>query len=370
MADLDLTKTSVSDYSNLEVYSIPPQAVDSPSGQNETEWTNAKWTTYWGWFNQNPKVKNAILMKAMWNVGKGWEADTLTKSILEMIRGWGKDTFKNILFNLEVTRRIGGDAYAEIITHNGKTLKEGGKLVNLKPLNPGMMKHIINEKGIIIRYEKVDSSGKKTEIKFKPEEIFHICNNRIADQTHGISDLEVLEKVILADSKSFEDMKKVCEFQAKPFILWKFKTDDEAKINAVMTKIRTIREITGDLAVPDDEGVLSWEVIQVQPSSILMEWRTDIRNEFYRAIGLPQIIPGAGGQGTESESKVILYAFENIVQSDQLDWEDALLSQLGVKVNLLHPSLMEDLLGQDNLKDGANAFKVQKGEMTPGQDKG
>ena len=117
--------------------------------------------------------------------------------------------------------------------------------------------------------------------------------------------------------------------------------------------------------IPDDENLLSYEVVTVNPSSILMEWRNDIRNEYYRCIGLPQIIPGAGGQGTESESKVIYVAFEQLVMADQLDIEQQGLNQLAVTFNLIHPTLIEDLLGNDEKKDANGALGIQQAELNP-----
>lgn len=387
MPDLDLNKAAATDYSDsfnaatqesLTPYAFPLVDIDTALDAKETKWQNPNWTKYWGWFIAHPKVRNAILMKAIWSVGKGWEADTLVKTMLEHISGAGKESFKDILFSMEVCRRIGGDAYAEIITHNGKKLSEGGKLVNLKCLNPGNIAEIYGPDGMLLRYEQIQSHPKKgilnkiknaigmgKVIEFDPEEIFHLSNNKIGGQIHGISDLEALEKVILADQKSFDDLMKITMFQAKPFILFKLKTDDPVKIAAFSAKIRNMRNLGEDMFIPDDENLLSWEVVQVNPSSVLMEWRADLRNEYYRCIGLPQIIPGAGGQGTESEGRVIYVAFEQIVMHEQKQIEDAIWNQLGMKVNLIHPTLLEDLIGQTMQKNGNTQLNTTPAEMNP-----
>ena len=64
---------------------------------------------------------------------------------------------------------IGGDFYAEII-------KDGGKLINLKPLNPATIKIIANDGGIITGYEQISKGAitKKPLHSWKPEEIFHL----------------------------------------------------------------------------------------------------------------------------------------------------------------------------------------------------
>ena len=58
---------------------------------------------------------------------------------------------------------------------------------------------------------------------FKPSEMFHLSNNRLADQIHGISDIESLDKTLLAELESFDDVTKVMHRQAKPFIIFKLK---------------------------------------------------------------------------------------------------------------------------------------------------
>ena len=41
--------------------------------------------------------------------------------------------------------------------------------------------------------------------KFKPEEIFYLCRNRVADEIHGVSLIESLEWIILAKNAVQED---------------------------------------------------------------------------------------------------------------------------------------------------------------------
>jgi len=263
---------------------------------------------------------------------------------------------------MDIVKRINdGGAYAEII-RDDKT----GELLNLKPLDPASMVTIFDDKGMIKRYEQRTKTGKEMNVKkFKPEEIFHLMHNRIADSIHGTDDIASVEKTILADDESFNDMKKIMHFQAKPFIVFKLKTDNTTKIASFAAKIKSARNLGEDMFIPDDENLLSYDVVQVNPTALLMAWRDDLRNKFYRTIGLPQIVPGGGGQSTESESKVIYVAFEQIVMHEQLDIEEQVWSQLKLRINLIHPTLIEDLLGIDEKKDAGNVFNVQKGEMNP-----
>ena len=358
MVKLDLNKATASDMTNVvKDASVDTMSVDGAAEQKETIYDNPNWTQYWGYFNQVPDLKSAILMKAIWNVGKGYTTDSATQVTLDNMTGWGKDTFDDILFNMEVSKRIGGDAFAEIIRD-----EEDGRLINLKVLDPGSMRIVVNRQGIIKRYEQLSKVKKQPKL-FKPEEIFHLSNNRIADQIHGISDIEGMEETILAEVENFDDMKKLMHRQVKPFILWKLKTDNQAKINEVVRKIEKARNLGEDMFIPDDDDAIDFEIVQVAPSQIIMEWRNDIRNKFYRTIGLPQVIPGGAGQSTESESKVIFLAFEQLVEKDQRYLELQLWNQLAVKIDLIHPASIQENLQTDTSKDG-QAF--QQGDTTAG----
>ena len=365
MADFNIDKATPSQMTTrVEDYEVGAQVVDGPTGAKETEYMNDKWPIYWGYFNDHTDLKSAILMKAIWNVGKSYTTDNRTKAILERIRGWGKDSFDDILFNMEIQKRVNGDAFAEIIND-----KESGELINLKPLDPGSIKIVVNEAGIIKRYEQVNKLGgvkgilgraidffkskenKKVIIPFKPHEIFHLSNNRIADQIHGISDIRGMEEVLKAEEESFNDMKRIMHRSARPMILFKLKTDDQNKIDKFVQKMDEAMNKGENLYVPDDENIVSWEVVQINVSQIVMEWRNDLRNKFYRTIGLPQIIPGASGQSTESESKVIMLAFEHIVSKDQRFLEKQIWNQLAIRLTLNAPESLSPELKADTAKD-------------------
>ena len=345
----NISNAQASDYTNVVTdVTINSKTSDKSSGLKEFTWMNEKAAQQWGYFNSVPDLKSAILLKATWNVGKGYEADPETTVILDHISGWGKDSFQDILFGMECGKRIYGDAYSEIITD-----EETGTLINLKPLDSACMKHIVDEKNMLVRYEYITTSGKdKTIIKFEPKDIFHLSNNRIGAQIHGISDIDAVEQTILADNESFVDTKKVMHLQARPLILWKLKTDNVAKINAFVAKVEQARKYGEDMFIPDDEDIVTHEIVQLNPSPMIINWRDDIRNKFYRTIGLPQIVPGAGGQSTESESKVIYLAFEQIVEKDQREIEAQIWNQLFLRINLLPPTSLSDNLSADTAKDG------------------
>lgn len=344
MTNMNIGSAVVSEQSsNVASYTVDPKRIDGVLDQKETFYQNHRWSQQYGYFAAIPDLKSAIVMKAVWTVGKGFSTDTETEKLMEKWIGWGKDTELDILFNMELIKRIGGDALAEIVRD-----PETNLIINLKVLDPGRMGWYVNKQGMITRYE--DTINKNT---YKPEEIFHLSNNRIANQIHGTSDIDALEKTILADEENFDDVKKVMHRQARPLIIFKIATDKESEIRTFMAKMDEATNKGENIYIPFDDKTVSYEVVQVTVSNLLLAWREETRNRFYRSIGLPQVVPGAGGQSTESESKVIYLAFEQIVEREQRQIERQMWNQLTIKIDLIPPASITPDLQNDTSKDGA-----------------
>ncbi len=305
-------------------------------------------------------------MKAIWNVGKGYVCkNPKDKVILSLITGRGKQSFDDILFNMEVCRRVGRDAYCEKVVD-----EKTGMLLNLIPINTGTMRHVYNSKGILIRYEQVTKTGDSEKvIKFKPEEIFHLSNNMLSDQSRGISDIESLDSTLLAELESFDSTRKIMAQQAKPFIIFRWKTDDETKIALMKKNIDNLRKIGEDLHIPDDDNTISHEVVSANPSPMVLSWRNDIHNRLYRALGMPLVIFGSANS-TESGSKMEYFAHEQVFEHDQRYIEQQVKMQLGVEIDLIPPQSMAPALAQDTMKDGmAGGMNLQQNDITAGSGK-
>lgn len=362
MVNLDITKATLSDHAQIPDHVIEGKRMNSPTDPKETEYTCENAFENYGYFYEVGDLKSALIMKAVWNTGKGWEAKSdKTKIILESLDGCGKDSFNDIVFNLNLNMYIFGNSFAEIVRD------DEGRLINIIPLNPQDLKWFTDDKGRIIRYEQYDFSLKKTLTTWKPEEIFHLMNNRLGNQPHGISDIPALKKTILADDKSFEDMVKIIKNQAKPFILWKLKTDNQTDIDDFVGKVRRARELGDDMFIPDDENVATYEVIQINPSSILMEWRAETRNRFYRQLGLPLVLFGASGS-TESGGKMETFGHQVHWQHGQRYLENQFAQQLGLTdINMIAPDTILNDLQNDQQKDANQGFEIQANDGIAGR---
>lgn len=356
-----LSNTALSDMTNrVADVTVNSLNTDGATGQEEYTWQNTKWPTYWGYFNTISELKNAMLTKSTWVVGKGYECDVETKVILDHISGWGKDTFKDILFNMDLISRLAGDSFAEIITD-----EKTGLLLNLKVLDPSSIKIVVDKKGIIKRYEQTNKITGNT-IKFKPEEIFHLSHNRLADQIHGISDIISLQQTIDADNESFTDLKKLMHRQVRPFIIFKLGTDDPSKINAFKNKADEALNLGENMYVPFDADTVSYEVVQANISQSIFSWRDEIRQKFYRSLGLPLTVFGAAS-GNESQSKIEYLAHEQVFSHEQKFIEEQVWNQLYLKIKLVSPVTLLENLQQDQNKDGMNQrMDIQQNDVTAG----
>lgn len=359
MPSRDINSTAVTDYSGITAHSVDTLNVDSVQDTEETMYMNERWSIDWGYFNNIPKLKSAIIMKAIWTVGKGYNTDIGTKIILDHITGNGKQTFKDILFNMVVVKQIGRDSFAEIIRD-----PDTDDILNIKVLDPSTIRIIYGKNGIIKRYEQLfpSTNGGKVFATFKPENIFHLSHNNFAGQIHGISVPESVEKIILADDENFNIMKKLTRFQAVPFIVFKVKSDNATTISNFKANIKEAREKGEDLIVPDDENLLSFEVVQVTPAAILMEWRNSINNQFYQAVGMPLILFGGAGS-TESGGKVEYLGHETVFEHDQLEIEEQIKAQLGLEIDLNSPTSLLENLQADEGKDAQNALTFQPSDV-------
>ena len=359
---LDLENASASNMeSNVQNLSPDQKTTDGATGDKETVWINSDWAKQWGYFNSSPELKSALLMKATWDVGKGYECDSRTEAILDHISGWGKDTFTDILFNMDLISRLSGDAFAEII-RDEKT----GILINLKVLDPSTIEIVVDAKGIIKRYTQKTKGPNGKEIYFEPNEIFHLSHNRLADQIHGISDLQTLYSTLDAEYENFTDMKKIMHRQAKPMIMFKVGTDNAGKIANFVSKMDSATNKGENIYIPDDENTVSYDVVQVNVSQVLMEWRSDIKNKFYRTLGLPQIVFGSGN-ATESGGKIEYLAHEQVFEHDQKFLEGQIWNQLLLKIELVSPVSLLQNLQTDTAKDGqAQNMAMQQNDVTAG----
>jgi len=361
MTEGNISQTQTSKYdASIGSHQIDSAVTDAPQAQKETEWRNPDWEEQLGLYKNNRGIRNVVDALARWTIGKGWKTaipnDNVTETVLNNFRGNGKETFNSILKNLKKVSDISGDAFAEIVRNKSikARIKKALTLqdyipLNLKPLDPGIVGIVQNRKGIITHYKIYHKSNpKKFSHKIMPEDMFHLSRNRIADEIHGTSLLDILKWVATAKEEAERDWRKVLRRNVMPIRIWKLKTDKTSKISAFIANVKAAKEDFEDIFIPMDS--VETEVSAVAPNQTLdaKQWIKDLSNEFHEAGGVPKIIVGNSSEFTEAAGKIVYLSFEQTVEEGQLEIEEQISMQLGFDINLEFPASLrnEILTGQ------------------------
>lgn len=349
MSQMNAANTQTTDMSNVVTnYAVPALNTDGPQNQEETEWMNTKWAQQLGYYKTIPEIQKAVDALALWAVGKGFTADPETKVILENIIGNGADTINTILKNLVVTCQISGDAYLEIIRDPNV-----GELINLKPIDPGSMKIIVNRQGKIKRYAQVNKIPNEdmTIVKFEPREILHLCRNRIADEIHGISIIEAVEWVILAKNEAMADQKRLMHRNVVPIKIWEVDTDDTTKLTAFKAKVDDAVKNFENLVVP--KGSATATILATPANSTLnpMPWIEYLDNFFWQAVGVPKVVAGGSQEFTEATAKIAYLTFQQTWSGVQKEIESQFWKQLALRIDFIEPASLENEMLSDQSKD-------------------
>ena len=349
---MDVTASKASDLTSTEtLFSVDIARTDGPTDQKETHWMNNHYAQDLGHYMNIPEVASVIDVKSRWTVGPGFRADEPTTMLLNTITGFGKDTFNSILENMDRTKEIGGDSYAEIVRDGEKIL------ANLKPLDPEVMRHVANKEGIIIRFDQMAKTGKekgKSVVrKFKPNEIFYLARNRVADEIHGNTMITRLANIILAKNEAMADQKIMFHRFVKPRWIIKLSTDIPSEIATEKTKWDAANNTGENMYIP--MGSVEVEQMAISPNSTLnpQAMIESLDAKFYESSNVPKVIVGGGGGFTDAAVKTAYLAFEQNIRARQLYLEEQVLAQLNLVIELeVNASLSNDMLS-DEAKDGS-----------------
>ena len=362
MPDTDMGNLDVGDFKNqITDYSVTAVHTDGAFDQDETFWDNVNWTTYLGYYKAVPELAAAIDAKATWTIGKGFKSNEITEITLGQITGWGKDSFNTILENCVRTYHIGGDAFCEIIRDND------GTLINLKPLDPGSMRIVVNSKGVVRRYEQINKVGNKKHVKrFKTETILHLARNRVADEIHGVSIISAVEGIIKMRQEAMADYKKLMHRNIFPVKIFHLDTDDTAKIAAFKAKADLAHTQGENMYIP--KGAVEVENSSVAPNATLnpLPWIQQLNQYFFQATGVPQIVVGGSQEITEASAKIAYLAFEQTIEEEQLFLEEQIRAQLNLEIELEFPaSLQNELLSDQSKSETMQAATPEDTTLEP-----
>ena len=336
MAELNASATSITT-STVADFTVETKALDTTNATDETYWYFSEATKNFGYYKTIPELKSAIDALCIWAVGKGWETeDKILKATLEHIIGWGEDTVDSVFWNILVTKKIVGDAFAEIIEKNNI-------LINLKPISPERVRVVVENSGMIKRYDIWNGSKWKEMDKSK---ILHLCNDRIGDEIHGNSVIDACKWIIDARNEALKDERLIRHRELAMGIL-EIDTDNTTKRNAIMKQYADAVKNGEVLVLP--KGTAELKNNPVTPQNRL-EWIRYLENFFYQTVRVPRIIATNEG-ATEAGGKVGYLTFEPIYTKEQTDLEGDLWNQMAIKIKFNRPASLGGTVQQDEAKN-------------------
>ena len=292
------------------------------------------WTKWHGIYRTIAEARSTIDVWCFWIVGEKLIMDDKTKKITDRIKGNGNDTFRIVLKNQKRTSKICGDSFAEQIRD------KANRLINLKPLNPGRIRIEANGFGIITKYEQVSSANPSGKVlrTWTPDQIFHIPNDRIADEIHGIPELEKTYKIMKWKHQSMGDIATVFHRYVYPILEIYAKTDDPAElaaIEAVYTKSvknmesRIIPE--GTVEKVDRVAIPQFATLDPLP------WQKFLRSYYTEASNVPDIIRGKSDEVSLAAGKLNVLSYNQKIIMEQLEYSEQIKSQLGLDISFEEP---------------------------------
>lgn len=353
----DLSQSTYTDMTNtVEVYEPTDRSPDNAQDQKENYWHNAEFPKFFGYYKEIPELKKAIDAYSTWVLGKGFTTNRYTQRVLDNIKGWGEDTFNSILWNMVVMKKVNGDAFAEIIRE-----ETTGRLINIKPISPSRMRVVVNAKGKITSYDYMDSKNQKLEHSYKPNEILHLCNDRVADEIHGTSVIEAVKWVIDARNEAMRDWRKISH-RSSLRILYADVAED--KVKDLKTQYQQSKDKDELLILTVKKGDAEFMDLTLPPADQFLSWIRYLENFFYQAVGIPKVILGGSEEFTEASSKISYLTYEQIYTREVVELQADLYNQLGIRIEFNKPaSLKSEMLNSEEKNTGQVGFQPNDTEV-------
>ena len=343
--------------SGVPDFKVSPKTIDEAGIQPETFWENPNWSTYLGYLKTIPEYRNAVRALAIWACGKGWECPLNEHTaILERIRGWGEDTFDSIMQDMIVVKKTNGDAYLEIIRN------DNGTPLNLKKLNPSKVRIAVNPKGLIVGYDIMQADGKWHRVSIK--DIFHISNDRVANEIHGTSVLESCRDIIDWFNEIKSDLRRMMHRSSIRVIY--VDIDNTTKLGTVREQYKEAIRNGEVLLLPGKQGT-DFEIVDypIPPTAAYLEVLRFVNNYFYEVLGTSKIITGGVEGTTEANSKMGYLSFEQPYMTEQRLLEQDIWNQLGIRIKFNRPvSIKDQIMTSEAANTGQVGFQPNEAQAS------
>ena len=313
------------------------------------------WRKWHGIYRTIAEARSTLDVWCSWIIGRELIQDDKTKKITDRITGNGKDTFRIILKNQKRVAKICGDSFAEQIRD------KANRLINLKPLNPGRIRIQANGLGIITKYEQVSSTDPDAEVlqTWLPHEIFHISNDRIADEIHGIPEFEKTWKIMKWKHQSMGDIATVFHRYVYPIIDVYAKTDDPVELASLAELYNKSIKNMESRIIPAG-SIEKVERVAIPQFSTLdpLPWQKFLRSYYTESSNVPDLIRGKSDEVSLAAGKLNYLGYKEKIIMEQIDYSGEIKAQLGLTIGFPEPREI------DIETDDADNIDKQGGKQT------
>lgn len=329
---------------NLDSFIINSLDTDSSSYQCD-------WKKWHGVYRKIPEARSTIDLWCKWVVGKEIKFKSETqKKIVERIKGNGIQTFRTILINHKRVSKTAGDSYIE------KMRDKAGRLVNLKVLNPGTIKVTANSFGIIEKYEQVSTSNKSpipvilnTWEGDTLDNIWHLANDPIADEIHGIPEIEKLYDIIKWKYQLTNITSVVFRRYIAPILDIYANTDDPTELTALKTMYdNSVKYFENRIipkgAIDHTERVSVPQYSTLDPLPMLMFYRS----YFTESSNVPDLIRGKSDEVSLAAGKLNYLGFKEKIIMEQIEYAEQIKQQLGIDLKFSEPKEIDLEIAKTN----------------------
>ena len=340
---------------NLDSYII--NSLDTEATSYQCDWK--KWH---GVYRKIPEVRSTIDLWCKWIVGKEIKFESENqKKIMDRIKGNGIQTFRTILINHKRVSKLAGDSYLE------KIKDKAGRYVNLKVLNPGTIKVQADEFGIIKKYIQVTTNPlSKVNVvlnEWNPDEIWHLSNDPIADEIHGIPEIEKLYDIIKWKHQLTNITSVVFRRYIAPILEIYANTDDPTELAHLQTLYDNSTKnfenrIIPKGAVDKTERVSVPQYSTLDPLPMLLFYRS----YFTESSNVPDLIRGKSDEVSLAAGKLNYLGFKEKIEMEQIEYEEQIKANLGIDVKFSKPKEIDIEIAKENqdIKDRNNAKRSKE----------
>ena len=332
---------------NIEGYTINQEGTEAVTYQCD-------WEKWHGMYRNIAELRSTIDTECRWIIGKKFTMDDKTEKITGRIKGKGKDTIRKILFNMLRTSKICGDAFAWIARDKAK------RIINLKILDPGTIEIQADKFGIIRKYVQVAEKGhgamhqanKIVLDEWDPGEIFHLSNNSIADEIHGIPDSEKMQDIVKMRHQAMDDNTLIFHRYGKPTYFFEATTDDETELAAIKDKLDKVKKNFEDALFPKGtlekiERVSTPQYASLDP----LPWMKFLRSYFTESSGVPDLVRGKSDEVSLAAGKLNLLSYKEKIIMQQLEYSEEIDMQLGLDITFEEPPEIDVEVGINNTNE-------------------